>query len=148
MAKSRKTHITTGHITPPHAQRGLQFIIERIVLVVFLPDSNGRRCAQHPFGCGNALVLNRDAMGVGLRLRLRSFVRNKLACYTMNADGSDGCRECFTAGEYAAGSNDCRLDSVIIEITDVSSAEHNNHSMHYLFHCNYRYASAVVLPYH
>ena len=110
--------------------------MERIVLEGFLPDSNGRCCAQHPFGCGNALVLNRDDMGVGLRLHLCSFVRNELACCTMNADGSDGCRVCFTAREYAAGGNDCRLDDVIIGITDVSSADHNNHSMRYLFHRN------------
>ena len=121
--------------------------MERIVLVGFLPDSNGRCCAQHPFGCGNALVLNRDDMGVGLRLHLCSFVRNELACCTMNADGSDGCRVCFTAREYAAGGNDCSLDGAIIEITDVSSADHNNRSMRYLFHRNRGYASAVVLSY-
>jgi len=49
----------------------------------FFADSNGRHCAQHPFGCGNALVLNWDDMGVGLCLRLCSFVQNELACYTM-----------------------------------------------------------------
>ena len=93
-------------------------------------------------------MLNRDDMGVGLRLRLRSFVRNELACCTMNADGSDGCRVCFTAREYAAGGNDCRLDGAIIEIADVSSADHNNRSMRYLFHRNLGFTSAVVISYH
>ncbi len=90
-------------------------------------------------------LLNWDDMGVGLRLRLRSFVCNELACYTMHANGSDGCQVCFTAREYAAGGNDCQLDGTIIKIMDVSSAEHNNRSMRYLFHCNRGYASAVVL---
>ena len=86
MAKRCKTHITTGHNT----SHTLELIIEWIVLVGFLPDGNGRSCGLHPFGCGNSLVLNWEDSGVGLYLRLRSFVHHKLACYTMNDDGSDG----------------------------------------------------------
>ena len=121
--------------------------MERVVLVSFLPDGNGRRCALHPFGCGNVLVLNQEDMGVGLRLHLHSFVRNNLVCYTINDDGSDGCHVCFTAREYAAGDNDCRLDGVIVKIMDVSSTDHENRSMCHLFHCNRGYASMVVLSY-
>ena len=80
--------------------------MERIVLVVFLLDGNGRSCVLHPFGCGNILVLNWEDSDVDLHLRLRSFVCNKLACYSMNDDGSDGCCVCFTAREYSAGDND------------------------------------------
>ena len=61
---------------------------DRIVLFGFLPDGNGRSCGLHPFGCGNSLVLNREDSGVGLHLRLRSFVPHELACYTMNDGGS------------------------------------------------------------
>ena len=121
--------------------------MERDVLVSVLPDDNGRCCALHPFGCGNVLVLNQDDMGVGLCLHLCSFVQNELACSTMNEDGSDDCRVCFTAREYAAGDNDRRLDGAIVKITDVSSTDHQNHSMCHLFHRNCGYASAVVLSY-
>ena len=144
MAKSRKTHNTTG---AQHVQSGLWFIMGRIVLVSFLPDGNGRSCELHPFGCGNILVVNRDDMGVGLHLRLRSFVRNELACYTMNSNGSDGCHVCFTAWEYAAGDNDRWLDGAIVQITDVFMADDENRSMHRLFHHNHGYAYAVVLSY-
>ena len=91
------------------------------------------------------MVLNREDLGVGLHLRLCSFVCHELTCYTMNDDGSDGCCVCFTAREYAAGENDQRLDGCIVKLTDVFTAEHENRSMHYLFHCNCGYAYAVVV---
>ena len=109
-------------------------MLERIVLVSFLPNGNGRSCVLHPFGCGNTLVLNREHSGVGLHLRLRSFVRNELACYIMKDDGSDGCHVCFTAREYAAGDNDCQLDGAIVKLTDVFMTEHENRSMCHLFY--------------
>ncbi len=121
--------------------------MEQIVLVGFLPDGNGRSCASHPFGCRNSLVLNRDDLGVGLHLRLRSFVRHKLACYTMNDDGSDGCRVCFTAREYTVGDNNRRLDGAVFKLIDVFTAEHENRSMRYLFHRNCGYGYAVVVSY-
>ena len=121
--------------------------MERIVLGVFLPDGNARSCGLHPFGCGNSLVLNREDLGMGLHLRLRSFVHHELACYTTNDDGSDGCCVCFTAREYAAGDNDLRLDGSIVKLTDVFTAEHENRSMRYLFHRNCGYAYAVVVLY-
>ena len=119
----------------------------RIVLVSFLPDGNGRSCELHPFGCGNILVVNRNDMGVGLHLHLRSFVRHELACYTMNSDGSDGCCVCFTAREYTAGDNDRRLDGAKVKLTDVFTAENENRSRHHLFYRNCGYAYAVVLSY-
>ena len=60
--------------------------MERIVLVGFLPDDNGRSCANHPFGCGNSLVLNREDLGVGVHLHRCSFVHHELACYMMNEE--------------------------------------------------------------
>ena len=95
--------------------------MKRIVLV-FLPSDNGGSYELHPFGCGNSLVMNRDDGGVGLRLRLRSFVEHELACYTINNNSSDGCSVCFTAREYAVGDNDIRLDGVIVQIVEVFSA--------------------------
>ena len=57
--------------------------MQRVVLVGFLTDNNGRNCDLHPFGCGNALILNRDDWGVGIRLRLCMMVEHELAGYTM-----------------------------------------------------------------
>jgi hypothetical protein len=124
-----------------------KIVMERIVLVGFLPDGNGRSCELHPFGCGNSLVVNRADGGVGLRLRLRSFVKHELACYTINSDGSDGCRVGFTARAYASGENDLRLDGAIVVIVAVSTADHENRSMRRLFHQNRGYAYADVLSY-
>ena len=121
--------------------------MERIVLVGFLPDGNGRSCELHPFGCGNSLVVNRVDSGVGLCLRLRSFVRNELAGYTINDNGSEGCRVCFAAREYVAGDNDHRLDGAIVKIVEVFTADHPNSMMRRLFHHNRGYASAIVLSF-
>jgi hypothetical protein len=121
--------------------------MERIVLVGFLPNNNWHSCPNHHFGCGNSLGLNREDLGIGVHLRLRSFVRHKLACYTMNKDGSDGCRVCFTAREYAVGDNDLQLDGAVVKITDVFTAEHENSTMRWLFFHNRGYTYAVVLFY-
>ena len=69
-------------------------------------------------------MVNRDDGGVGLRLRLRSFVEHELACYTINNNGSDGCHVCFTAREYAAGDSGIHLDGMIVQIIEVLSADH------------------------
>jgi len=93
----------------------------------------------------NSLVVNMVDSGVGLCLRLRSFVRNELAGYTIHDDGSEGCRVCFAAREYAAGDNDRRLDGAIVQIVEVFMADHPNSMMRRLFHHNHGYASAIVL---
>ena len=143
MAKSRKTHISTWHNTGETHDLSWSGVF----LSVFLPDSNGRSCSSHPFGCGNSMVLNRDDLGVGMHLRLRCFVRHELACYTIDENGSDGCRVCFTAREYAAGDNDLRLDGATVKITEVFTAEHVNCMMQHLFFHNCGYAYAVVVSY-
>ena len=80
----------------------MEFVIERTVLVSFLPNGNGHSCELHPFGCKNSLMVNHDDMGVCLCLRLCLFVQNELACYIMNNDRSDGCHVCFVAQRYVA----------------------------------------------
>jgi hypothetical protein len=123
--------------------RGLQFIMERVVLVGFLPESYGCHCVLHPFGCGNALVLNQNDMG-GLHLRLRSFVQNELACYTMNADGSDGCGVYFTARDYAVGvmTADWMAPSSRLWMSPPRTTR-----IALIFHRNHGYVSEVVLCY-
>ena len=54
-----------------------------IVLVGFLPDNNGCNCNLHPFGCGNALILNCDDWGVGIHLCLCMIVEHELLSYTI-----------------------------------------------------------------
>ena len=119
--------------------------MEQIVLVGFLPDCNGRSCELHPFGCGNSLVLNQDDYGVGMVLRLRMFVCNELACYTIRDDGADGCRVCVTSQEFAGGENGCRLDGAIVLITQMFTPESENRCMWCLYHQNRGYAYATIL---
>ena len=120
-------------------------MVERIVLVGFLPDGNGRSCELHPFGCGNSLVMNRDDYGVGMVLRLRMMVRDELARYTIQDNGADGCRVCFTSREFAAGENGRQLDGAIVRITHVFTPESINRSMRCLYHHNRGYAYANIL---
>jgi hypothetical protein len=85
----------------------------RIVLVGFLSDEHGRSCKSHPYGCGNAL-LESTGNGVGTMVRLRLVKEKNLAGHLLREDGTDGCRVCFTAREYAIGPNACRLDSALV----------------------------------
>jgi hypothetical protein len=144
MAKSHRTHSTPCTTS----KRSLGFIMERIVLVSFLPDGNGRSCVLHPFDHGNILVLNWEDVGVGLHLHLPSFVCHELSYYTMNDNRSDGCHVCyFIAREYSVGDNDHQLEGAVVKLTDVFMAEHENRSMCHLLHCNWGYAYDVVLSY-
>ena len=136
--RRKATKLTTQHTHNMHHcynyTIATNFVMERIVLVGFIPDGNGRSCELHPFGCGNSLVVNRVDSGVGLWLRLRSFVRNELAGYTINDDRSEWFCICFAAWEYVAGDNDRHLDGTIVKIVEVIMADHSNTTMHHLFH--------------
>ena len=121
------------------------FPMNRIVLVGFLPCDNGRSCELHPFGCGNSLVLNREDNGVGMRLRLRMTTLHKLACYTINGDGTDGCRVCFVAREVSAAGNAAWLDGAIVCVVDVFTSDHENRAIRHLFHHNRGYAYARIV---
>ena len=147
MSNCCKPHNTSEHNKSQHIfipAINPETAMERIVLVGFLADNNGHSCELYPFGCGNSLVVNRDDGGVGLRLCLRSFMEHELACYTINPDGSDGCCVGFAAREYAAGENDLCLDGMIVLLVEVFTADHDNRSMHRLFHHNRGYAYADV----
>ena len=93
--------------------------MNRIVLVGFLPHDNGCSCELHPFGCGNSLVLNREDSGVGMRLRMWMTAPHELVCYTINGDGTDGCRVYFVAREVPAGGNAARLNGTVVCVMDV-----------------------------
>jgi hypothetical protein len=116
----------------------------KIVLVGFLPDDHGRSCVAHPFGCGNALIEG-PGNGEGRLVCLRLVERMHLAGYEVQDDGTDGCRVCFTAREYATGSMANRLDGCLLWITEVFLPDSKNRSECVLYHSNrgYAYAEAV-----
>ena len=138
-------HITpsTAHNTThnTHFQKDIMF---QVVLVGFLPTDNGRSCEHHPFGCGNALVLERDSHGVGLQIRLRMVDGNSLAGYQIQVDGSDGCRVCFAAREYAVGVGGQRLNGASVRIQEMVLPDDENTSKRALFHRNRGYAIAQL----
>ena len=71
-------------------------------------------------------------------------VEQKLVCYTINSNSSDGFRVCFTATEYAAGGNGQLLDGAVMKFTAIFMADHENRSIRCLYHYNHGYAYAVV----
>jgi hypothetical protein len=63
---------------------------------------------MHPYGCGNAL-LESAGNAVGRLVHLHLAKETNLACYVVRDDGTDGCRVCFTAQEYATGTNALKI---------------------------------------
>ena len=49
-----------------------------------------------------------------MQMHLRMTSPHKVACYTINEDGTDGCRVCFVAREVSAAGNATRLDGAIV----------------------------------
>ena len=75
------------------------------------------------------MVLNWDDFGIGFCLRLSMMVQLKLACYTINKDGTDHCCVGFVAREYVAGENVCWLDGAIVQITEVITLDHRSREL-------------------
>ena len=59
-------------------------------------------------------------------VRLRMLVRDELACFAVNPNGSDGCRVAFAAKEYAAGEIGRRFDGALVRLVQVYSPVHEN----------------------
>ena len=116
----------------------------RIILVGFLPTGSGRSCERHPFGCGNSWIYEGPYHGVGMQIRLRLVDGSDLAGYTVQVDGTDGCRVCFAAREYAVGSSGVRLDGCIFRIRETVLPDNENSSKRALFHHNRGYAVAEL----
>ena len=72
-------------------------------------------------------------------LHLKMKASHELACYTMNGDGTDGCRVCFVAREVLAGGNAARLNSAVVCVVDVNCAVRR------LFHHNRGYAYGQIV---
>ena len=121
-------------------------MVYEVVLVGFLPTDNGRSCSLHPFGCGNALVLERDnTHGVRMKLRMRLVDKTNLACYEMHPNGSDGCRVCFAAREFAIGRRGQFLDGCTAVIKELVLPDDTNSAKRHLYHHNRGYAIAEVI---
>jgi hypothetical protein len=110
-----------------------------------LSDNNGRSCALHPFGCGNIVVLECADGGVGMLVRLCMLVQNKLACFAINPDGSDGCHVAFAAREYAAGENMRSFDGALVGLIAVYPPEDKNSTVQCLYHRNRGYAVGKIV---
>ena len=67
-----------------------------------------------------------------------------LAGYVIKDDGTEGCRVCFAAREYAIGNTASKLDGAILRITAVFTPDCANSSMRVLYHCNRGYAYVEV----
>ena len=111
----------------------------KIVLVGFLLDDHGRSCDAHPFGHGNALIESLGN-GVGRLVRLRLVEQTHLAGYEVREDGTNGCRVCFMAREYAIGGMAHRLDGCLLRITEVFLPDLENSSVRALYHRNRSYS--------
>jgi hypothetical protein len=133
----------TTHNTTQHTNTNKLHSM-RIVLVGFLPNSHGRSCGAHPFGCGYAFIeCAENSMGRLVHLRLVE--QTNLAVYEVREDGSDGCRICFMAREYAIGENAQRLDGLLLRVTEVFLPDSPNRSMRQLYRCNRGYAYAETV---
>jgi hypothetical protein len=138
---SQNPHHIISHTTH-NTQHGDNMV--QIVLVGFLPDNNGPKCDAHPVGCGNAFI-ERQGNGVGMLVRLCLVEFTHLAGYDVRDDGTDGCRICFAAREYATGPNDQFLGGALLLTTEVFLSDTANRSMRHLYHRNRGYAYADVV---
>ena len=51
------------------------------------------------------MLENDNLHGIGMLIRLRLVHGSHLVVYEVKSDGSDGCRVCFAAREFAFGAN-------------------------------------------
>jgi hypothetical protein len=79
-----------------------------------------------------------------MQIRLRLVNNMNLAGYIVLADGSDGCRVCFAAREYAVGARGQSLDGTVAVIREIVLPDDINSSKRALFHRNRGYAIAEV----
>ena len=80
-----------------------------------------------------------------MQIRLRLVDGSHLAGYIVEADGSDGCRVCFAAREYAVGGSGVRIDGCVFQIKEMVLPDNENSSKRALFHRNRGYAVADLL---
>ena len=123
--------------------------LNRVIGVGFSHTSNGRCCAAHPSGCGQAQILGRDDSGEGVELILVYIEdRHELPLYTINEDGSCGCRVGFAARQYATQTNGPMYDGALVRIMEMFTTDPektDNPAKHELAHRNFGYAIMDVI---
>ena len=80
-----------------------------------------------------------------MHLHLRMTAPHEFSCYTINGDGTDGCRVCFVAKEVLAVRNAAPLNGVVVCVVDVFTPDHENRSVRQLFHHNHRYTYGQIV---
>jgi len=78
-------------------------------------------------------------------VRLQRVEVTHLASYDVRDDGTDGCRVCFAAREYATGPNMQLLDGALLRVTEVFLPDTANRSMRALYYRNHGYAYAEIV---
>jgi hypothetical protein len=78
-------------------------------------------------------------------LHLRMTVPHELVCYTINGDGTDGCRVYFVAREVTAGGNATPLNGPVVCVVNVFTSAHKNRAIPRLFHHNRGYAYGQIV---
>jgi hypothetical protein len=104
----------------------------------------GMSALSIPAGCGNVLVRGAPNRGVGLILRLPLVAPAQVALYTINPDGSDGCRVGFTKSIFARQRGEF-LDGKLVIIIDVYHEQHENVACRADHHRNCGFAQGEVL---
>jgi hypothetical protein len=79
-----------------------------------------------------------------MNLRMRLVDGRHLVVYQIKSDGSDVCRVCFAAREFAVGHCGQLLDGCMVVIKEIVLPDDENSAKRQLFHCNRGYAMAEV----
>ena len=78
-------------------------------------------------------------------VRLQRVEVTHLAGYNVRDDGTDDCRVCFAAREYATGPIAQLLDGALLCITEVFLPDKANRSMRALYYRNRGYAYTEIV---
>ena len=92
-------------------------------------------------------MLERDDHGVGMELRLRMKLVDKMACYTIKPDGTNGCRVSFLAKEDETGGRGVRLNEAIVWSVKVFLPDNPNRMVRCLYHHNRGYAVGEIVSF-
>ena len=57
---------------------------------------------------------------------------DELVCFSINPNGSDGCRVAFAARKYAVGENGNRFDGACVSLVSRYSPDHENRTVCHL----------------
>ena len=85
-----------------------------------------------------------DLHCIGMKIRLWPVNDSHLVCYQIQSDGTDGCRVCFAAREFAVGLQSRHLDGSTVVIKEIVLPDDENSTKRVLFHRNHGYTIAEM----